>query len=138
MRYKSMDLNTYIFKTSVYGQTWTKIVNGLDDPNGFARVVIADKKRKGLLYAVTETGIYVSNDDGTHWQRLKLNLPVVAANSGRGFWILDDLGVLQNMKSNNSTLQLFKLKVTYRILVVPLKLRVKVKIQKAVSLLIII
>jgi photosystem II stability/assembly factor-like uncharacterized protein len=128
MRYKSMDLNSYVFKTTNYGQTWTKIVNGLEDPNGFVRVVRADKKREGLLYAGTEIGLYVSNDDGAHWQRLKLNLPVVpindliiqdndlvAATSGRGFWILDDLGVLQNMNSENSALQLFKPKATYRI-----------------------
>lgn len=128
MRYKSMDLNSYVFKTTNYGQTWTKIVNGLEDPNGFVRVVRADKKRAGLLYAGTETGLCVSNDDGAHWQRLKLNLPIVAINdltiqdndlvaatSGRGFWILDDLSVLQNMSSNNKAIQLFKPKATYRI-----------------------
>jgi photosystem II stability/assembly factor-like uncharacterized protein len=128
MRYKSMDLNSHVFKTTDYGQSWTKIVNGLNDPNGFARVVRADKKRKGLLYAGTETGLYVSYDDGANWQRLKLNLPVVAINdlviqdndlvaatSGRGFWILDDLGVLQNRNSTNSSVQLFKPKATYRI-----------------------
>lgn len=128
MRYKSLDLNSYIFKTTDYGKSWVKIVNGLDDPNGFARVVRADKKHKGLLYAGTETGLYVSNDDGIHWQRLTLNLPVVAINdliiqdndlvaatSGRGFWILDDLGVLQNMKTTPKTVQLFKPKATYRI-----------------------
>ncbi|MEM6719627.1 MAG: glycosyl hydrolase [Bacteroidota bacterium] len=128
MRYKSLDLNSYIFKTDDYGQSWTKIVNGLNDPNGFARVVRADKKRKGLLYAGTETGLYVSNDDGAFWQRLNLGLPVVAINdltiqdndlvaatSGRGFWILDDLGALQNMTSKRSFVQLFKPKDSYRI-----------------------
>ena len=128
MRYKSMDLNSYVFKTNNYGQTWTKIVNGLADTKGFARVVRADKKQEGLLYAGTETGLCVSNDDGAHWQRLKLNLPpvaindltiqdndLIAATSGRGFWILDDLGVLQNMNSNDKSVQLFKPKDTYRI-----------------------
>ncbi len=128
MRYKSLDLNSYIFKTTNYGQSWTKIVNGLNDPHGFTRVVRADKKRKGLLYAGTETGLYVSNDDGAHWQRLTLNLPVVAINdliiqdndlvaatSGRGFWILDDLGVLQNMTASNVSHQIFKPKASYRI-----------------------
>ena len=128
MRHKSMDLNSYVFKTNDYGQTWTKIVNGLEDTKGFARVVRADKKQEGLLYAGTETGLCVSNDDGAHWQRLKLNLPpvaindltiqdndLVAATSGRGFWILDDLGVLQNMNSNDKSVQLFKPKDTYRI-----------------------
>ncbi len=128
MRYKSMDLNSYIFKTRDYGQNWTKIVNGLDDPNGFVRVVRSDKKRKGLLYAGTETGLYVSIDDGVHWQQLKLNLPIVpindliiqdndlvAATSGRGFWILDDLGVLQNINAAYKSIQLFTPKASYRI-----------------------
>lgn len=128
MRYKSQDLSSYIFKSNDYGKNWTKIVNGLNDPNGFARVVRADKKRKGLLYAGTETGIYVSNDDGAFWQKMKLNLPVVAINdltiqdndlvaatSGRGFWILDDLGVLQNMSANPKTVELYKPKNSYRI-----------------------
>ena len=129
MRYKSLDLNSYIFKTHDYGQSWEKIVNGLDDPNGFARVVRADKKRKGLLYAGTETGLYLSLDDGAHWQRLKLNLPVVAINdltiqdndlvaatSGRGFWILDDVGVLQHMATEEKSVALFPPKASYRIL----------------------
>ena len=128
MRYKSMDLNSYVFKTNDYGQNWTKIVTGLNDPNGFARVVRADKKLQGLLYAGTETGLYVSNDDGANWQRLKLNLPVVAINdlmiqdndlvaatSGRGFWILDDLGALQNKRSYSKAIEIVSPKDTYRI-----------------------
>ncbi len=128
MRYKSQDTQSYIFKTNDYGKSWMKIVNGLDDPNGFARVVRADKKRKGLLYAGTETGLYVSNDDGVQWQQLKLNLPIVpindliiqdndlvAATSGRGFWILDDLGALQNMTSTEASIAIFKPKNSYRI-----------------------
>lgn len=129
MRYKSMDLNSYIFKTNDYGQTWTAITRGLDDPNGFARVVRADKKRKGLLYAGTETGLYISIDDGNYWQRLNLSLPVVAitdmtiqdndlvaATSGRGFWILDDLGILQSEANQNQAITLVPPKPTYRIL----------------------
>ena len=128
MRYKSMDLNSYVFKTNDYGQNWTKIVTGLNDPNGFARVVRADKKQQGLLYAGTETGLYVSNDDGAYWQRLKLNLPVVAINdlmiqdndlvaatSGRGFWILDDLGALQNKRSYSKAIEIVTPKDAYRI-----------------------
>ena len=128
MRYKSMDLNSHIFKTNDYGQTWTRIVNGLNDPNGFARVVRADKKQPGLLYAGTETGLYVSNDDGAFWQRLKLNLPVVAINdliiqdndlvaatSGRGFWILDDLGALQYNSRYSKAIEMVTPKDTYRI-----------------------
>ncbi|MEO0875550.1 MAG: glycosyl hydrolase, partial [Bacteroidota bacterium] len=128
MRYKSLDLSSHVFKTQDYGESWTKIVNGLDDPNGFARVVRADKQREGLLYAGTETGLYVSNDDGAFWQRLDLNLPVVAINdliiqdndlvaatSGRGFWILDDLSVLQNMTAEEKNVALFPPKDSYRI-----------------------
>lgn len=128
MRYKSQDLSSYIFKSNDYGKSWSKIVNGLDDPNGFARVVRADKKRKGLLYAGTETGLYVSNDDGVFWQRLNLNLPVVAINdliiqdndlvaatSGRGFWILDDLGALQGMTKDNKSVAIYQPKDSYRI-----------------------
>lgn len=128
MRYKSMDLNSHVFKTNDYGQTWTKIVTGLNDPNGFARVVRADKKQQGLLYAGTETGLYVSNDDGAYWQRLKLNLPVVAINdlmiqdndlvaatSGRGFWILDDLGALQNKRSYSKAIEIVTPKDAYHI-----------------------
>jgi photosystem II stability/assembly factor-like uncharacterized protein len=128
MRYKSMDLNSHIFKTNNYGQTWTKIVKGLNDPNGFARVVRADKKQQGLLYAGTETGLYVSTDDGAFWQRLKLNLPVVAINdliiqdndlvaatSGRGFWILDDLGALQYNSRYSKAIEMVTPKDTYRI-----------------------
>ncbi|MDC7997926.1 VPS10 domain-containing protein [Gilvibacter sediminis] len=128
MRYKSMDLKSHVFKTTNYGASWTRIVNGLDDPNGFARVVRADKKRKGLLYAGTETGIYVSFDDGGNWQRFNLNLPVVAINdlyirqndliaatSGRAFWILDDLSPLQQLDLSNASFQIFKPKDTYRL-----------------------
>lgn len=128
MRYKSMDLNPYIFKSNDYGQTWSKIVNGLDDPNGFVRVVRADKKQKGLLYAGTETGLYLSTDDGAFWQKLQLGLPIVpindliiqdndlvAATAGRGFWILDDLGALQNLTANKKAIQIMKPKDTYRL-----------------------
>lgn len=127
MRYKSMDLKSYIYKTKNYGKSWTKITDGLEDPNGFARVVRADKIRKGLLYAGTEVGLYVSFNDGKHWQKLQLNLPIVpindliiqdndlvAATAGRGFWILDDLGALQQF-TTNSEFQLFQPKDTYRI-----------------------
>jgi len=124
MRYKSMDLTPHIFRSSDYGNSWTKIVSGLNDPNGFARVVRADKKKKGLLYAGTEVGLYVSFNDGDYWQLLQLNLPVtpindliiqdndlVAATGGRGFWILDDLAVLQQ-STDNQGLKLYQPKDT--------------------------
>src|SRR5579872_4643280 len=100
-------LHRYIYKTSDYGKTWTKLGKGIPD-NTFVRVVREDPKRKGLLYAGTETGIYVSFDDGANWRTLRLNLPttpvhdleiknddLVVATHGRAFWILDDLSPLR-------------------------------------------
>ncbi|HLX43392.1 MAG TPA: hypothetical protein VKR43_08155 [Bryobacteraceae bacterium] len=100
-RYKLQDNRPYLYKTSDYGKTWTKIVTGIPDYD-FTHVIREDPQRHGLLYAGTETGVYVSFDDGAHWQTLKLGLPLVpihdllikdgdlvAATHGRGFWILD-------------------------------------------------
>ncbi|SFR34596.1 Uncharacterized protein SAMN04490243_0856 [Robiginitalea myxolifaciens] len=108
MRYKFMDLQSYVYKTTDYGKSWTKITNGFKDPHGFVRVVREDPKRPGLLYAGTETGLYISLDQGSNWQPFQLNLPIVpindltfrhndlvAATAGRSFWILDDLAGLQ-------------------------------------------
>jgi hypothetical protein len=91
-------------------------------------VVREDQKRKGLLYAGTETGLYISIDDGANWQQFQLNLPVVAINdlviqdndlvaatAGRSFWILDDLGAIQNIKTDKRSVNIFKPKDTYRI-----------------------
>ncbi|WP_394747629.1 WD40/YVTN/BNR-like repeat-containing protein [Spongiimicrobium salis] len=116
MRYKFMDLAPYIFKTTDYGKSWTKIVNGIKGEHTFVRVVREDPKRKGLLYAGTETGLYISLDDGLNWQPFQLNLPVVpindltfqdndliAATAGRSFWILDDLGSLQQLPMTPET-----------------------------------
>ncbi|MFD2100530.1 VPS10 domain-containing protein [Flagellimonas iocasae] len=127
MRYKFMDLTPYIFKTSDYGQTWTKITNGINGKHTFPRVVREDKKQKGLLYAGTETGLYISLNDGQLWQPLQLNLPLVpindliihdndlvAATAGRSFWILDDLGAIQNSVSPERTFAIVTPKDTYR------------------------
>ncbi|HXG58751.1 MAG TPA: glycosyl hydrolase, partial [Thermoanaerobaculia bacterium] len=105
--YKSDDFRPYLYKTTDYGATWTKITGGIAGDH-FTRVVRSDRQRKGLLYAGTERGVYVSFDDGTSWKSLQLNLPVVpitdlalkdgdliAATQGRGFWVLDDLSPLQ-------------------------------------------
>lgn len=126
MRYKLLDLKPYIFKTTDYGQSWTKIVNGITDEHTFVRAVREDPKRKGLLYAGTETGLYISFDDGMNWQAFQLNLPVVPINdlsfqandlvvatAGRSFWILDDVGAIQNSPPANQPLVLFKPKDTY-------------------------
>jgi len=107
------DYAPYLYRTHDYGKTWTKIVNGLptDEPSGsFARVIRADPKKAGLLFAGTESAIYVSFDDGDHWQSLMLNLPnssyrdiamhgsdLVIGTYGRGIWILDDYSVLRQL-----------------------------------------
>lgn len=110
-RYKLADRQPYLYKTSDYGRTWTGIVNGIpDDGHNFTRVIREDPGRRGLLYAGIETGVYVSFDDGAHWQSLRLNLPVVpvhdlivkdgdlvAATHGRSFWILDNVALLHQL-----------------------------------------
>src|SRR5437016_6602426 len=109
-RHRLDDSAPYIFKTSDFGKTWTSIVSGI--PAGaYVHAVREDPKRKGLLYAGTERGTYVSFDDGANWQSLQLNLPVspvndlvvhdrdlVAATHGRSFWVLDDLSPLRQYK----------------------------------------
>ncbi len=128
MRYKFMDLKPYVFKTNDYGKSWSKIVNGITDEHTFVRVVREDRKQKGLLYAGTETGLYISLDDGKKWQPFQLNLPVVAINdliiqdndlvaatAGRSFWILDDLGAIQNISTKKESISIFKPKDTYLI-----------------------
>lgn len=105
-RYKLDDLQPYLYKTHDYGASWQRITHGIP-ADDFTRVIRADPQRRGLLYAGTETGLYVSLDDGATWQALQGNLPVVpiydlaikdndliAATHGRAFWILDDLTVL--------------------------------------------
>jgi hypothetical protein len=105
--HKLDNFKPYIFKTSDFGKTWTKIISGLPD-NSYVHAVREDPARKGLLYAGTETGTWVSFDDGLHWQTLQLNLPttpihdlivhngdLVVATHGRAFWSLDDLSPLR-------------------------------------------
>jgi photosystem II stability/assembly factor-like uncharacterized protein len=126
MRYKFMDLKPYAFKTNDYGKNWVRIVNGIEDEHTFFRVVREDPRKKGLLYAGTETGLYLSFDDGQNWQPFQLNLPVVpindlviqdndliAATAGRSFWILDDLGPLQQFSKESEAFQLFRPRDTY-------------------------
>ncbi|HVN76854.1 MAG TPA: hypothetical protein VMT19_11090 [Thermoanaerobaculaceae bacterium] len=106
-RYKFDDFRPYLYKTTDYGRTWTVISNGIPD-GAFTRVVREDPVRRGLLYAGTETGLYVSFDDGASWRPFQRNLPVVpitdlvvkngdlvVATQGRSFWILDDLTPLR-------------------------------------------
>ena len=107
------DDTPYLYRTHDYGKTWTKIVTGLptDEPSGsFAHVIRNDPKRAGLLFAGTESAMYVSFDDGDHWQSLQLNLPntsyrditfhgsdLVVGTYGRGIWVLDDYTVLRDL-----------------------------------------
>jgi len=127
--YKLDDFKPYLFKTNDYGKTWKKITNGIPD-NAFTRVIREDPNRRGLLFAGTETGLYVSFDDGENWQSLRLNLPVVpiadlaihkrdkdlvAATQGRAFWVLDDLPVLYQLAdAAKADAFLFKPKDAYR------------------------
>ena len=108
-RYQLDDFRPYLYKTSDYGQTWTRIDAGI--PTGaYTRTIREDVVRRGLLFSGTETGVYVSRDDGVRWEPLQLNLPrvsvrdlavkdndLIAATHGRSFWILDDLSPLRQL-----------------------------------------
>ena len=126
--YKSGDFKPYLYKTKDYGKTWTKIVDGIPE-NFFTRVLRADPKRKELLYAGTESGIFISFDDGISWNSFQINLPLVpitdmtikdnnliAATQGRSIWIIDDLTPLHqlNKLNHNSNFHLFKPLDSYR------------------------
>ncbi len=127
-KYKSGDYKPYIYKTVNYGRSWKLIVNGIENED-FTRALRADPKRKGLLYAGTERGMYISFDDGNSWQKFKLNLPVVpitdlaiknnnliAATQGRSFWIIDDLTPLHQINNDliKNDLILYKPMDSYR------------------------
>ncbi|WRI31732.1 glycosyl hydrolase [Maribacter sp. BPC-D8] len=127
-RYKLGDFQPYLYKTTDYGKTWTKITNGIPSEH-FTRVVREDPKKKGLLYAGTETGMYVSFNDGASWSPFQMNLPIVpitdltikddnliVATQGRSLWIIDDLTVLHQLDESkkNSNTVLFKPKDSYR------------------------
>ena len=109
--YQQDDLHPYLYRTTDYGRSWTRIDAGI--PVGaYTRTIREDPETKGLLFAGTETGVYVSMDDGGHWQSLQLNLPtvsvrdlairdgdLVAATHGRAFWALDDIRPLRRWAS---------------------------------------
>ncbi|WP_167618007.1 WD40/YVTN/BNR-like repeat-containing protein [Maribellus sediminis] len=107
--YKNDDFTPYLYKTTDYGLTWTKITTGIANDH-FTRVIRADKNKAGLLFAGTESGMYISFDDGELWQPFQLNLPVVpitdltiknndliVATQGRGLYILDDITTLHQL-----------------------------------------
>jgi photosystem II stability/assembly factor-like uncharacterized protein len=130
-RYMLDDYHPYIYRTDDFGKTWTLLTyanNGIpaDQP---VRVVREDPVRKGLLYAGTEYGVFVSLDNGTHWQSLQLNLPAVSvtdiqihdsdlvlSTNGRSFWILDDISPLRQIAVQSAPApHLFPVRNTYRI-----------------------
>jgi hypothetical protein len=131
-KYRWDDLSPYIFRTDDYGASWKLLTDGRNGipSDHFVRVVREDPDRKGLLYAGTEFGMFVSFDDGQHWQSLQLNLPVtqiadmqvhrkdlVVATHGRSFWILDDLTPLHQITDQvaASKTHLFEPREAYRV-----------------------
>ena len=113
-RYKFNDHTPGLYKTTDYGKTWTKINSGIAN-NAFTRVVREDDNRRELLFAGTETGIYISWNGGKNWEPFQLNMPVtpitdlrihkgnlIAATSGRSFWILDDLSLIRQYKKDTT------------------------------------
>jgi photosystem II stability/assembly factor-like uncharacterized protein len=126
-RFRLDDLHPYIYRTHDGGKTWDLIVVGIpgDEP---VNTVREDPQRRGLLFAGTERTVYVSFDDGDHWQSLRLNLPatsirdlvihrddIVVGTHGRSFWILDDITPLRQIGSFNSDAYLFAPQLTYRV-----------------------
>jgi photosystem II stability/assembly factor-like uncharacterized protein len=118
-RFRLDDLRPYVYRTHDGGKTWQKIVTGLPD-NEPVNTVHEDPERKGLLFAGTERSVYVSFDDGDHWQSLRLNLPtssvrdlvihgddIVVGTHGRSFWVLDDITPLRQITSDVARSELF-------------------------------
>lgn len=126
-RYKLGDFTPYLYKTSDYGKSWKKITDGIPLEH-FTRVLREDPEQQGLLYAGTETGMYISFDDGANWKPFQLNLPVVpitdlavkqnnliVATQGRSLWIIDDLSVIHQLKNlSKEENVLFQPKDSYR------------------------
>ncbi|MBT8185343.1 MAG: glycosyl hydrolase, partial [Eudoraea sp.] len=127
-RYKLGDFEPYLYKTTDFGKSWKKITNGIKDEH-FTRVLREDPKQRGLLYAGTESGMYISFDDGENFKPFQLNLPIVpitdlavkdnnlvVATQGRSVWILDDLTVLHqlNAQQKNAAAMLYAPKDAYR------------------------
>lgn len=127
-RYKLGDYTPYLYRTKDYGKTWELITKGID-PGHFTRVVRADPDKQGLLYCGTESGMYISFDDGESWSVFQRNLPLVpitdltiknknliAATQGRSFWMIDDLTPLHelNVEIANSGFHLYKPLDSYR------------------------
>ncbi len=125
-RYKLGDFTPYLYKTTDYGASWTRINNGIHQEH-FTRVLRADPAKKGLLYAGTETGMYISFNDGKSWESFQQNLPVVpitdltikdnsliVATQGRSLWMMDDLTLLHQLDSDTNNPKLYAPKDVYR------------------------
>ncbi|HLG99720.1 MAG TPA: hypothetical protein VKX49_25655 [Bryobacteraceae bacterium] len=130
--YKLDDFRPYLYKTTDYGKTWSRIDSGIP-PNAFTRVIREDPNRRDLLVAGTETGMFVSFNGGTSWKSFQLNLPVVpiadlafdqrekelvVATQGRAFWIFDDLPLLYQIADSDlkQEFKLYQPKDAYRTL----------------------
>jgi len=126
-RYKLDDFAPYIYKTTDYGATWTKITNGID-PMHFTRAIVASPRKAGVLFAGTEYGLYVSINDGASWERFQLDLPVtpitdllikdhnlIVGTQGRSIYILDDLSFVENFQPAPTASQVFPIANTYRV-----------------------
>ena len=126
-KYKTGDFKPYLYRTENFGMTWELITDNIKNEN-FTRVLRADPARKGLLYAGTESGLYISFDDGNSWRPFQQNLPIVpitdltikdnsliVATQGRSLWMIDDLTVLHQLPNSNKDPYLFKPKPTYRL-----------------------
>jgi hypothetical protein len=124
-RYKFNDHAPGLYKTTDYGNTWTRIDNGIA-PNAFTRVVREDDIRRDLLFAGTELGLFISWNGGKDWAPFQLNLPVtpltdlrvhkgnlIAATSGRSFWILDDLDLLRQYKHDVTSFAIYRPNAAY-------------------------
>jgi photosystem II stability/assembly factor-like uncharacterized protein len=124
------DFDPYIYKTEDYGKSWKKISDGIPkSESSFVHVIKEDPKRKGMLYAGIDKGIYISHNNGATWARLRNNLPpapvywmevqerfddLVVGTYGRGYYILDDLGAIRNADKLSSEPQVFEMRDAYR------------------------
>jgi len=127
-RYKLGDFKPYLYYTKNYGEEWEEITNGINEEH-FTRVIRADTSREGLLYAGTETGVYVSYNNGKQWHSLQLNLPIVpitdmtikdndliVSTQGRSIWVLDNINVIHQTTNaiKDKAFHLFKPSTIYR------------------------
>ena len=125
-RYKLGDFTPYLYVTDDYGKNWKLITDGIKDEH-FTRVLRSDKVNKNILYAGTETGMYISYDRGNSWNEFQKNLPIVpitdltikdnsliVATQGRSIWMIDDLTVFHQLTPSTDQIKLYKPKDSYR------------------------